>query len=472
MNWSLDSTVFAPATVSQPADRAIVRISGPQVRAVMETLFRPDHPYTLSDLRRGALPGTITLDDATLTIRAWAWVFSAPNSYTGQDMVELHVAGCPAVLRLIDHDLIALGLVPAQRGEFTARAMLLGKIERTQAEAVNALVRADNDVQIQAALAILNGRLNETLNEVYDQLTQLVAAVEANIDFSEDQIEIVSPDQLHDQLCELTARIDRVIENALDAETADDLPRVFLVGPANAGKSSLLNALTGIDRAICSHHPGTTRDMLAAVWRVGDSEVTLVDTAGPVAGDQDALTVRALERTENHLPTADLYLAVFDLSVPVNDQIDWFTSWSIPAARTVAIANKSDLVDHACKEEFAGEIANRFHPPLFTSAITRDGLSRLGTAVVDRLGRHGPNLAQEQLALNRRQRHALYQARQSLSEGCTDMQTMADASRGQFGYEIIASDLRGALNAVCELLGRDATDNVLDAIFSQFCIGK
>jgi len=469
--WSLDSTVFATATVPRPGTRAVLRISGPRAKRTVEELFRPDELGGLDHSGRGASPGALHLGNTGLTVRAWIWVFDAPTSYTGQDLVEIHIPSSGPLIRLIEQELMRLGLESAQPGEFTARAFLLGKLELTQAEAINALVRSENDAQLNAALNLLQGRLHHWLIDIHERLVELVSLVEANIDFSEEDIELISTDDLEERIRQLGVQLEAILEQAVDADTLETLPRVFLVGPANAGKSSLLNRLSGLDRAICSQVPGTTRDMLSAVWADGHREVMLVDTAGMYSGEIDQLTAQAVEHTKTYLASGDLYLLVFDLAVDPQVQIELVDSWPLPRAGTLAVLNKADLVGGDRKKEFVGKVSQLFDNAVFTSALTGEGLDELTGRVFDRLDEKCLTFAREQLALNRRQRHALVQSLESLRRVRNDLIKLATGT-GEFGFEITAAELQRALGALAELLGKDASENVLDNIFAQFCIGK
>jgi len=466
--WTLESTIFAAATVLQPALRAIVRISGCRTRDAVARLFVPDDGD--GGFRRSVRPGVLKVE-GDVAVRAWLWTFPGPDSYTGEDMAEIHVPGSLALVQLIEGRLMREGLEPAERGEFTARAMLLGKLELTQAEAINALVQAENDAQIEAALTLLAGRLHRSLEDAYERLTNLVADVEANIDFSEEEIEQVSLPRAIERIDGLAGELDRLLATAIDAESLSSLPRVFLVGPANAGKSSLLNALTGVDRAICSAIPGTTRDMLTAVWRYESREVQLVDTAGLIAEAADAVTAKAVARTQRFLATADLHLLVFDATDDAERALALLEPLAIDRGRSVAVINKIDLVSPQRIAGFENRLAGRYDRAARTSVRSGEGLDRLAALVFEWLGQSCLSVSAGQFALNRRQRHAIGRARDALAATCGEARTLA-AEGGGFGYEIIAAGLHEALRGLSELLGKDATDNVLDNIFSQFCIGK
>lgn len=470
-SWTLDSTIFALATAPMPGWRMVFRISGPATRSVLDKLFCPDPPHMLEKTRRGAMPGTLTLCGQDVKLRAWVWLFSAPESYTGQDVAEIHVPGSPPLIKMIEQELIEHQLVPAQPGEFTARAYLCGKVDLTEAEGINAMVRAENDAQLQAGLELLKGRLGCALTEMYDELTQLVSLVEANIDFSEEDIELITPDELEQKIGTLGRRIDELLESAIDSETLGVLPRVFLLGPPNAGKSSLLNRLTGMDRAICSSLPGTTRDMLTAVWPARGREVMLVDTAGLDNPTDDELTARAVEHARKYLATADLNVLVFDPTAEPQRQIDRVRAWALAKSKTIAVINKADLPSTSRLDELKHLIENEFARPLLTSALTGAGLVELTDAVFDRLGQSCLTIGCGQLALNRRHRHALHEAQDAMRAASDDLKKIATGTT-RFGFEIIAVQLRQSLCPLAELLGKDATENVLDTIFSKFCLGK
>jgi tRNA modification GTPase len=449
----------------------VFRISGPKTRDVVETIFSSDASCSFGQMNRQAIAGRLTLPSKNITCRAWLWVFRAPNSYTGQDVAELHLPSAVPLARLVEQELIGLGLEPAQPGEFTARAYLAGKIDLTEAEGINALVRAENDAQVDAALGLLAGRLTHAIGAIYEQLRQIVSLVEANIDFSEEDIELITLGELRMRIDELIEQTEKVIRIAVDSEALSVLPRVFLVGLPNAGKSSLLNRLTGVDRAICSKLPGTTRDLLTAVWRAGDREVLLVDTAGLGGPAGDELNDRAAHHTRNFLATADLWLIVFDLEADSAVQVDTACAWNLPGSRTIPILNKIDLADRHSADTLTHAIKEHFGEPIRTSALNGQGLARLTAAVFERLSQTSLTLSAQQFALNRRQRHALHRSVSALESARTDLDTLV-AGTTEFGIEIVASPLQEALSALAELLGKDATENVLDTIFSQFCIGK
>ncbi len=479
--FSLDTTIFAWATASAPAARAILRVSGPETFTALEKIFTCE--AGTADFRNTphqALFGTVTFN-GNLNLRVWLWVFPAPRSYTGQDLIELHTLSSPPLLKLIDHELLRLGLTPAKPGEFSARAFLLGKMDLTQAQAVRQLVEAENDAQIQAAMNLLAGAFHQRLEKIYHDLADLSGVLEADIDFSEEQIEILTLDQTIHSIDALRNTIKDILNQAVDTRSLVSLPRVFLVGIANAGKSTLLNRLTGLDRAICSPLPGTTRDILTAVWLHHSKELLLCDSPGLLETPGDDLTQTALRRTEPFLHLADLVILVVDAVQDFQTQLQLFREQNVNLNKTMIALNKTDAVGRleiekqlSELEQFEGEMnrRNKNSKNIFpVSARTGEGLSDLTAAVFDRLGNISLTADAHAVALDLRSREILENTLACLHQAHTD--ALALKNHDSFlGLEILAVDIQQALRTLGSLLGKDITEDVLENIFSKFCIGK
>jgi tRNA modification GTPase len=468
--YSIDSSIFAWATLRRPGGRSILRISGPETFAAMQKLFTPD--IVSESPVRGAVAGYLLLSEG-LRIRCNVWQFPGPHSYTGQDMVELHTVGSPPLMKLIDQQMLSAGLEPAKPGEFTARAFLLGKMDLTQAQAVRELIDAQNDAQIEAAMTMLEGKLHRWLSESYQKLAELVTLLEADIDFSEEEIEFITLDQVILRLDELGSTLEAILQQAIDLRTITALPRVFLVGAANAGKSTLLNKLTGLDRAICSPLPGTTRDILTAVWAAKNREVLLCDTAGLLDKPADAITQQAIDQTGDFLKLADLVIFVVDSNQSIENQLRLFNSSAVKQERTIVAINKTDLIANDAIVPIIAATGQRFDKShIYTiSGRSGDGLEALTEAVFEKLAGVSVLTAESQIALDLGGRSALEDTLASLKQARADARTLQQ-SPGLLGLEIVAVDLQQGLRSLGTLLGKDVTENVLENIFSRFCIGK
>ncbi len=476
--FSLDTTIFAWATGPAPAARAILRAGGPETFTALEKIFTPDSP--LRDLRQAphqTLAGTLCFDDQ-LKLRAWLWIFPGPDSYTGQDMAELHIPGCPPLRKLIDQELLRLGLLPAKPGEFSARAFLLGKMDLTQAQAVQQLVAAENDAQVQAAMNLLTGSLHRQLEKIYRDLSALGVSLEANIDFSEEQIETITLDQAIQSIEVLRENVADILHRAIDTRSISSLPRVFLAGMANAGKSTLLNRLTGLDRAICSALPGTTRDILTAVWPYRQKEILLCDTPGLILNPPDDVTRSAVNRTDHFLRTADLVIQVFDAAQDFQTQLQLFNQRALKSFNTMIAINKTDIAGrhHAEKqirelEFFELETGDDRSNIFFISGLTGEGLADLTDAVFGRLSGISLTTAVRAVALDLQGREILENTLACLTQARTDAHALKN-NESFLGLETIAADIQQTLRTLGSLLGKDITEDVLENIFSTFCIGK
>ena len=343
-----DDTIAAISTAAGSAARAIVRLSGPEAFELGGRVFAPEQGR-LADLPGfRAAAGLLRLEEHGVELPARAYVFRAPRSYTRQDVVELHVPGPAVVANLLLDALIAAGARRAEPGEFTARAFFAGRLDLSAAEAVADVIDAAGDAQLRSALAALGGQVSRLCRDASDALTEALATVEASIDLAEEGIELARPAELAAALADQADRLAETARRAADMPEGRLRPTVVLAGRANVGKSSLLNALTGEDRAIVSALAGTTRDVLSAPLALPDgAQVTLQDAAGFGAA-ADALAVAADSAARRAVRQADVICFVLDASAgPTADDRRLFEAVTAanPGAPVLLLANKADLAD-------------------------------------------------------------------------------------------------------------------------------
>lgn len=439
-------TIAAIATAAGAAGIGVVRLSGPQARAIAESLcgkrLRPRHAHyaTFHD-EHGEV-----IDDG---IALW---FKAPASYTGEDVVELQAHGSPALLRALLDRCCALGARIARPGEFSERAFLNGKLDLAQAEAVADLIAAGDARAARAARRSLDGVFSRRVDALADTLLGLRVHVEATIDFADEPLDTLGGAQLRAGLAQAAADLDALLVEAERGQKLRDGLHAVIVGPPNAGKSSLLNALAGSERAIVSDIAGTTRDLLRETVRVDGVELTLVDTAGLRAGG-DAIEREGMRRAETELGRADLAIVVLDAReiaagrAAVADAIA-----DVP--QRLWVWNKVDLLDAppAVADDAVG-----------VSARTGAGLDALH-ARLRALAGGDTEGAEGAFSARARQVEALRRARQELAAARHHL----DADR----LELAAEALRAGHDALGEITGRVAPDDLLGHIFSRFCIGK
>jgi tRNA modification GTPase len=448
-------TIVAIATAAGAGGVGIVRLSGPASRSIAEALcgrrLRRRHAHHV----RFAAEDGGTLDDGI------ALSFPAPASFTGEDVVELQAHGSTAVL----HELVRLcvrgGARRARPGEFSERAFLNGKLDLAQAEAVADLVAA---ADLQAALAArrsLEGEFSRRVEAIAAALLALRVHVEAMIDFVDEPIETLGGDVVAERLRVADAALASLLADAERGRRLRDGLHVVIVGPPNAGKSSLLNALARSDRAIVTDIAGTTRDLLQETVRVGGIELTLVDTAGLREGG-DAIEREGMRRAAAELARADLALVVVDARDPAAGLAALGDALP-PAGRRLVVHNKADLLEHrpgAPAQASAGTGAG--DDAIRVSARTGAGLAALEARLLARMSQAGSGAG----AFTARQRHvdALARAAAELAEGRSALAAGL--------LDLAAEALRQAHDALGEVTGRVRPDDLLGHIFSTFCIGK
>ncbi|WP_311240092.1 MULTISPECIES: tRNA uridine-5-carboxymethylaminomethyl(34) synthesis GTPase MnmE [unclassified Xanthomonas] len=445
---SSTSTIVAIASAAGTGGVGIVRLSGPQAVQIATQLgiagLQPRHAHYA---RFRDVQGEV-IDDG---IALW---FNAPRSFTGEDVVELQGHGSPVVLRQLVAHCVALGARQARAGEFSERAFLNGKLDLTQAEAIADLIAAGDVRAARAARRSLDGVFSRRVDAVSDSLTRLRVHVEAAIDFADEPLDTLGGTQVREGLQQARTLLAQLLRDAERGRKLRDGLHAVLIGPPNAGKSSLLNALAGSDRAIVTDVAGTTRDTLHEAIQLDGFELTLVDTAGLRDGG-DAIEREGMRRARAELQRADLALVVLDARDPqaardaIGDAID-----AVP--RQLWIHNKCDLLDNSAPLLDTNAVA--------VSATTGQGLEQLHTRLRELALGDGVESVDGEFSARTRHVDALRRAEQH-----------ADAADLELGFEqleLAAEELRLAHAALGEITGKLSADELLGKIFSSFCIGK
>ena len=440
-------TIVAAATPPGVGGVAVVRVSGPGAaniaRAITGKLPRPRYA-TLADFR-GA--------NKELIDKGIALWFPAPASFTGEDVLELHGHGGPVVVAMLVDAIIELGARRAEAGEFSRRAFLNDKLDLVQAEAIADLIESATSQGARAAMRSLSGEFSAAVTALQEQLVRLRLHVEAAIDFPEEEIDFLSDKQLRDRIEEVGRAFTVLRDKAASGRLLRDGYQLIIVGKPNAGKSSLLNALSGQESAIVTEVAGTTRDILRERIVIDGLAVELVDTAG-LRDDPDRIEAEGIRRARNAMRSADAALWVQD-ATESNEQT---LPEELPADLQVTIVrNKIDLT-----EEPPGKVADA-QDTINISAVTGAGIDALREHIRHKAGHH--DIGEGAFTARRRHLEALDKAEQHFKEG----RRALDESRAG---ELLAEELRLAQDALGEITGEFTSDDLLGRIFSEFCIGK
>ena len=442
-------TIAAISTPPGEGAIALVRVSGLNAIAVADKIFHSkERPSKFAPHVQHF--GEIIDEEGRLIDQAMMSIHRAPASYTGEDLVEISCHGGVLVTARVLEACLRAGARAARGGEFTERAFLNGKMDLTQAEAVIDLIRAKTDLALRSATEQLEGRLGQQIKSIRDDLISLVANLEASIDFSDEDIEPDEGERLETRLDSVREKMSILHDTADQGRILREGVRVVIYGPTNAGKSSLLNRLLGYDRAIVSETPGTTRDSIEETINLRGVPIRLLDTAG-LRASSDSVEREGIARTERSLEMADLCLHMADGNVPKPAEFDS----PIANGADLLLINKSDLPEHA---DWKSVKAVRM------SCVTGEGVSRLEEEMLARIA--SQNLQPESaVAINTRHRDCLRRA----MEACDRAR---DALTDGVSAELVVVDLNDALRAIGEILGAVGVEQILDSVFSQFCIGK
>ncbi|HEY3997629.1 MAG TPA: tRNA uridine-5-carboxymethylaminomethyl(34) synthesis GTPase MnmE [Candidatus Xenobia bacterium] len=450
-----DDTIVAISTPPGQGGIGVVRLSGPAAQDILGRLFvsragKPRRQWTSHQMTYGFIEAEGRRLDEVLAV-----VMRSPRSYTAEDVVEIHAHGGPACLQAILTACLTAGARLATPGEFTRRAFLNGRIDLAQAEAVMDVITARTEASLTRAFGQFSGTLSGRVEALRQQVLDWMAALLAQIDFPDDDIPPTPRGVLETRLAAVQGGVEALLATAEEGRIYRDGVRVAIVGKPNVGKSSLLNALLGDERAIVTPIPGTTRDRLEEWASVGGIPVCFVDTAG-IRETTDLVESKGIERSKAAVAGADAVLLVVDGSRPWDEE-DRLIAGLVQGAKGLVVWNKIDLLEKLSGVEVAW-------PCVRVSLLGPGTLSELRDRLA-RMIRDGIGGAGDCVVASARHRDALLRARESLRR-------IEDTIRQDLPVDFITIDLRAALAALGEVTGQDVTEDILDRIFSQFCLGK
>lgn len=455
----MPDTIAAIATIQAPSAIGIVRLTGPDTRRILDGVFAPANGRPMSAQTPRKLVFGRALDRSGGVIdEALAVLFPGPNSYTGEDCAEIHCHGSPVVLDEVLAAAFARGARQARGGEFTQRAFLSGRMDLIQAESVADLIDAESAGAARNAVGQLQGRMSRSVGGIYDALMDVVSRFYAIVDYPDEEIEPLQQAQIEQTLAESAERLDALLATFSRGRLLKSGVPAVILGKPNAGKSSLLNALLGYDRAIVTDIAGTTRDTVEEKVLVGSVLLRLCDTAG-IRDAADTVERLGVERAQQAAQRAELALLVLDGSAPLTREDEEAIAAARRARRMLVLVNKADLpqvLDTAALRVRFGEVI-----PL--SARSGAGVDALCRAVEELFA--GGETPRGELLTNARQAESAQRALDAVRRA-------EQALRSGFSPDAVLTDAEEALEALAEFSGKRVRDDLVATIFSRFCVGK
>jgi tRNA modification GTPase len=467
---NLDDTIVAIATPPGRGGIGVVRLAGPESKKIALPMLRLKHDLDPgraifgelvepadADMGTGLRPVQAEQSSAGRIDEVVVTYFAKPHSYTTDDIVEISAHGSPVILRHIVELAMARGARLAEPGEFTMRAFLNGRIDLTQAEAVRDLIDSQTLYQAKIAAQQLEGALSRRLQPIKQKLVELIATLEAGIDFAEDDISVLPADQILQRIATVSAPLEDLAASFAYGKIVHEGLTLAIVGRPNVGKSSLFNCLVERERAIVTATPGTTRDLVSETVAIGGIPVRLVDTAGIRRALDEAESI-GIRKSMEALADADLVLVVLDASRPLADEDDELLR-QVAGRPAIAVENKSDIL--SC--EFS--VLSSPLPRVRTSATTQEGIPELRNEILRHVA--GETGVQAETGFLTNLRH-----QERVRESLTALAAAGAATGNKVPHEMLLLDLYNALRPLDEITGATTTDDILNLIFSTFCIGK
>ena len=460
-----DDTIAAISTPLGEGGIGIVRLSGKGSLQIAEKIFSSPVNKSLGNLKPfslvyGHIREPLTghkVDEVLVT------VMKSPHSYTKEDVVEINCHGGMITLRKTLELVLKQGARLAEPGEFTKRAFINGRIDLSQAEAVLDLIRSKTDESRRVAIEQLQGGLSEKITALRDRLTEICVSVEACIDFPEDEIETLTRQDLLDAMEDTGRELEKLLKTYDEARFFREGLSTAIVGRTNVGKSSLLNALLRKDRAIVTDVPGTTRDVIEEYLNINGLPLRIMDTAG-IRDVQDIAEKEGVKRSLRSIENADLVIAIFERSEPLKDE-DFEVIEKIKKKNAIIVLNKCDLPALVDKDFLTSRLTPHALRVLDVSATRGDGLEELKESIFNSCLKDWKEEREGVVVTNLRHRNAIEDAASSLVRA-------VQALTGNQPIEILALELRDSLDRLGEIVGAVTTEDILNRIFSEFCIGK
>jgi len=452
----LDDTIVAIATPPGRGGIGVVRLAGPEAKSMAAPMLRLKHELEPGRAVFGELIEPATgerIDEVVVTF------FAKPNSYTTDDIVEISAHGAPVVLHHVVELAVAAGARLAEPGEFTMRAFLNGRLDLTQAEAVRDLIESQTLYQAKVAAQQLEGALSHRLQPIKQKLVELIAVLEAGIDFAEDDVPVAAVEDIRRRLAEVREPLAALEASFAYGKVVHEGMTLAIVGRPNVGKSSLFNRLVERERAIVTATPGTTRDLVSETVSLGGIPVKLVDTAGIRAAYDEAESI-GIKKAYEALADADLVLVVMDLSEPANEE-DARLVEMVGARPKIVVENKVDLQ----RKQGVGSRGQGKNGIVRTSAVTGQGIEELRREILQHVGGEAAGQRESGFLTNVRHQGLVREAIGGLDAG-------RRALDRNIPHEMMLLDLYTALHALDGITGATTTDDILNLIFSSFCIGK
>ena len=458
---NLDDTIVAIATPLGRGGIGVVRLAGLEARNIAEPMLRLRHPLepgraVFGELIESCGAGapareTARIDEVVVTF------FQKPHSYTTDDVIEISAHGSPVVLRHIVELCLSSGARLAEPGEFTMRAFLNGRLDLTQAEAVRDLIDSQTLFQAKVAAQQLEGSLSKRLKPIKQKLVELIALLEAGIDFAEDDVSIAPDATILEHIAAVRRPLEDLSASFAYGKLVHEGLTLAIVGRPNVGKSSLFNRLVERERAIVTAQPGTTRDLVSETVAIGGIPVQLVDTAGIRRALDEAESI-GIRKSMEALADADLVLVVLDATQPISDEDRELLSQG-EGRSAILVENKSDLGS----SQFS--VLSSQLSKVKTSALTGDGIPELRAGILQQVGGvAGPQMESGFLTNVRHQK--------LVSDSLAALDTARNAVAARVPHEMMLLDLYSALRPLDEITGATTTDDILNLIFGSFCIGK
>jgi len=457
-----DDTIAAVATPRGSGAVGIVRVSGPDAVSVVAKLFSPASPSASYPPPPRSLSLGLISDPASVSVIDQVLVafFPAPNSYTGDDVLEIYCHGGSLVTREILSAAVNAGARPALNGEFTCRAFLNGKLDLTQAESVNDIISSRNRRFLQSAVNQLSGSFGREIKKLRSQLVDALASIEVVLEYPEDNIDNPDKTVFLSVLNNVVSVLRNIMDSSLSAHITNEPLNVVLIGKPNVGKSSLLNRMLDRDRAIVSDIPGTTRDVVSDLISAHGLDFLICDTAG-ITKSKDIIESIGIEKSIKASQSADVVVAVFDASSVFDENDTETISIASNSSFSIAVINKCDLEQSLN----ADSISSAFPKDRIVraSAKTGDGIPAVYESLLDHSDKLFSHSADAPI-INERNKKALLQSISALEDCMANVDSAPD--------DILCVDLRAAIDQLGLITGENATDDILASVFANFCVGK